>query len=564
MKVSRSRSGAVGRVLTCSRSVSGRRSFANTVASWFDTGAPGRFVPTYRDWQTSGALFQDMAGTRVTALEQAVAVDLDRSRNLALGPELWLTANVSGGWTNNGDGSYTKLAGTGNGNLGQPNLVAGRVYRMVYTIVSQTNTQGARAIMGASTIGPWGTVGKNTIDLLAQGGTIAYLNSGGAGDVVVRDISVREIPGAHRIQPTSQSRPIITARKNEYTETEFRNGVADAPARGGLISAASMTGYLGAIALGYDGVTSSYAYKQDVWLPNTPYLQSVDVEALDGLGPPVFGTGTGTGNSPLNDFALVMAGLAIGITYTVVPLGGNFYRVLGALTTGASISINTGGVIKYAANTPRLFRFTAYSRVKGFVAGRYQRVNTATDYNAGGFPVGLRYDQIDDTMPTAAPIDYSGTDKVTLCVPFRKDADAAGMAVIEHGPSVNTTVGTFALFSPDAAGPRVGAYARGAATSSSAVVTNVVAPISLVALQSADLATSSNTLEINGVPAASSATPLGGGMLSSQVSWAGSRGGASARFLGILYGELEIGNLRTANERAYLAAEFAKNLSEAL
>lgn len=192
-------------------------------------------------------------------------------------------------------------------------------------------------------------------------------------------------------QTTNTSRPVLSAKVNGFTESEFRNGVTDAPSRGGLVTASTLPGYLGAIAFGA-GV-DSYAYKQ----PPSSFLGlsvilSVIVQMTD-LGVPVVNSASGAA-----DFCLVVNG-AFATNSTVVSLGGGFYRVSSAFVHTAGYP----GVVKYSTNSARTFKVTAYDlRPASRSSLPYQRVNTSTDYDTVGFPYYIKFDGIDDHFIGAA------------------------------------------------------------------------------------------------------------------------------------------------------------------
>lgn len=192
-------------------------------------------------------------------------------------------------------------------------------------------------------------------------------------------------------QATSAARPVVSAKVNGFTESEFRNGVSDAPFRGGSVTASTLTGYLGALALG-SGV-DSYAYKTAPSNFNgISVILSVVVQMTD-LGVPIVNSSSGAA-----DFCLVVNG-GLTTNSTVVSLGGGFYRV-------SSNFVQTTlypGVVKYATNSARTFKATAYDLRPASQANLpYQRVNTATDYDITGFPNYLKLDGIDDNIVSAA------------------------------------------------------------------------------------------------------------------------------------------------------------------
>lgn len=162
-------------------------------------------------------------------------------------------------------------------------------------------------------------------------------------------------------------------RRNLFTETEFRNGTADAPTRSGSISATTLTGYAGALAFGWDGVTSAAAYKTNVTtVVGSVYFISAVVKMDDGNAP-AFGSATPSAAS--NDFAFTLANAQVAPnSYVVTDLGGGVYRV-SATATAALASINNG-IIKYTTNSSRTFKATAYQIEQASALSAYQPVST--------------------------------------------------------------------------------------------------------------------------------------------------------------------------------------------
>jgi hypothetical protein len=110
--------------------------------------------------------------------------------------------------------------------------------------------------------------------------------------------------GNHATQATTTKRPVLSRRVNVLTESEFRNGVTDAPTRAGLVTGTTMAGYSGALAFGHNGVTESYAYKSATPLNGFSAILSVVVQMTDGGVPVTTSTGADA------DFMLVINGHA--------------------------------------------------------------------------------------------------------------------------------------------------------------------------------------------------------------------------------------------------------------
>lgn len=189
-------------------------------------------------------------------------------------------------------------------------------------------------------------------------------------------------------------------RRNLLTETEFRNGLIDAPTRDGLISATTLNGYQGAIVFGHDGVTSSFAYKSISVTALTTYNISVVVEMSDGLAP-TFGSSFGSDSA--NDFVFVVAAAAVSpITYSVKNFGGTLYRVSATYTAPGAVNGITVGIVKYATNSSRTFKVSAYQLELGSTSTEYQRITDGIQDYLTYQPLPVLYQDAAGTTPVTA------------------------------------------------------------------------------------------------------------------------------------------------------------------
>ncbi|MDQ0045676.1 LysM peptidoglycan-binding domain-containing protein [Variovorax boronicumulans] len=166
------------------------------------------------------------------------------------------------------------------------------------------------------------------------------------------------------------------AGTNLFTQSEFANGVIDAPARGGAITATTMTGLGGAIRVDKDPSVITYAYKTltPPPVPGVSYTLSVIVEMEDGL-PPSFGSASVT--TAANSFGLALfMGATNPLKYVVQDMGGGRYRVsvTGVAPPAASSYF---GVLKYTGNDARAFRVSGFQVEQADVASRYTVTTTA-------------------------------------------------------------------------------------------------------------------------------------------------------------------------------------------
>jgi len=335
--------------------------------------------------------------------------------------------------------------------------------------------------------------------------------------------------GNHASQATSAKRPKYSRRVNLTTESEFRNGVTDAPVRAGLVSATTLSGYLGAIAFGHDGATSGVAYKTMTPTVGVAYVMSVVVKMDDGAAP-VFASHT----SPGNTFALVISG-GLATVSSTTSLGDGIYRVV---ASGVGASNVNFGIIKYTTNNSRTFKVTAYDiRLATDAHLPYQRVNTATDYDAdpNKFPAYLACDGVDDAMQTGN-IDFTGTDKMTVWAGFIN----LGVGTSElYGLSENPTINPAVMLRPTGGGGSsgdLGAYSRGSGPFSAVYAVGAGnPPATLLTTAESSISAPYVRLRINGTSGSQNLGNQGTGNYGNSPLYIGARAGIAACFNGRLY-----------------------------
>ncbi|SFQ19233.1 YD repeat-containing protein, partial [Variovorax sp. PDC80] len=215
------------------------------------------------------------------------------------------------------------------------------------------------------------------------------------------------------------------AGTNLLTQSEFANGVGDAPAKGGAATAASIAGFRGALRLASDPA-GSYAYKTLATTAGATYTLSVIVEMEDGL-PPSFGNAAVT--NVANSFALVMfANAANPTAYTLQNLGGGRYRVSATGVAPASPGANFG-VVKYAGNDTRALRVTGYQLEQASVAGNLTPTTTTAitaAADAKSQVTRLAYDSAGRLVYTLGPLgqleknSYDAAGRVSLVTRYAK------------------------------------------------------------------------------------------------------------------------------------------------
>ena len=365
----------------------------------------------------------------------------------------------------------------------------------------------------------------------AAGTLPVYMPGQGQIDPPVGRILDKSGRGNHAYQTTTTSRPTLSARYNLITASEFPNGVVDAPARAGLVTASTLVGFNGAIAFGHDGATTSYAYKSNS--DSFPMATLSVVVKMDDGGAPTFGSGSSASNT---DFALVIRGAAVGpSSYLITPLPNGCYRVTGSqvATSGAAGC----GVVKYSTNSSRTFRVTAFDirpANDGVGLPPYQRVVDANTYDTTGFPLYLKFDGVDDWLQTAS-VDFSGTNRMLVSAAFRKHSDASAGIVAELS-GVYTNSGSFGLLAPAGASASVAFGVTGSVTQS-AVALGIASPVSVLVSAKTDILGDEIALRVSGAVTVKSAD-LGTIGVGNYPLYIGRRGGATNAFNGRLYGLL--------------------------
>ena len=214
------------------------------------------------------------------------------------------------------------------------------------------------------TLSPLGQVEKNTYDA--------------AGRVTLVTRYAKAIDPANLgASPTvAQLDALVQAKTNLFTQSEFANGLSDAPVKAGVVSVASMTGLAGALRIAPDpNGPHSLVYKTLATVPGTTYTLSVIVEMEDGQAPAF---GNPTVNDAANSFGVIMFGGSVATNkYVVQSLGSGRYRISATAVAPAAPGLNFG-VVKYAVNDARAFRVSGFQLEQAAAAGTYVPTTTAS------------------------------------------------------------------------------------------------------------------------------------------------------------------------------------------
>ncbi len=433
----------------------------------------------------TATLFQDIAGTLpVTTPGQSVGLVLDKSRGLALGPNLVTNSSFSDGttgWTATNGSSLSSVSGnlriSYSAGAAYPNaaqnvsgLVVGRTYEI--TIVANTGSGTHPVGLNCSQFNPAVniTVATSTTTstyrtLVVATGTTSYVqifpntaSTTSSGFITVISFSVREIAGNHATQATFL--PIYGV----HPAIGLRN-VAQGSADVGNIT------YWPTTVLS-NGVTA------------TKIASGFDTDGLPYVDVRYQGTSTATFHASVYQTAQSRSTAAVGQTFTASVF---FQRIAGTATnlggitviiaeeTAPSTYINqtpSSGALSttetlvsvsrtlVSGNQVRTFFVLDFTsgvaidvtyRIKGLQLERGSS-RTAYQFNYNRFNVTqppfaqshyLFFDGVDDFLvtPTITP----GTDKVQIFAGVRKLTDLFNSVIVEHSSSINSNNGTFLI-----------------------------------------------------------------------------------------------------------------------
>ena len=207
------------------------------------------FANAFKAAFPSHTLYQDSNGeTPVTAVGEPVGLMLDKSKGLAQGPELVTNGTFDSGvngWTlREGNGTFSASSGVATLTyVSNPTswvtslsgITAGKTYTLSFNLVSASTSSVQffynHGSGGDLTVSMSNTAGTYSATFTAATSTATvFPRIYGAGNMVIDNVSVKEIQGSHATQPTSTKRPIY-ARHPEggirnllnYTE-QFDNG----------------------------------------------------------------------------------------------------------------------------------------------------------------------------------------------------------------------------------------------------------------------------------------------------------------------------------------------------
>lgn len=425
----------------------------------FSASEPGAWY----DPSDMSTLFQDSAGTvPVTAVEQPVGLMLDKSRWIALGLELvtgdsaTFTSGV-GSWAidinstiaaTNGELAVNAIAANGSAKLTLTGLKTGAAYVISCTARAGTSSAAQMTLVPSSAISTLSTSNTNLKGVFFATSSSADLRvfAGTAGTFFIDNVSVRELPGNHATQATTTKRPVLSRRVNLLTKTEQ----FDSPewSKGGVSVVAESSGGAGYLLIPSTtyathllqkpvDVTSGAAHTLSIKAKQAGYRYFYFAQLAGPTTGRIFDFGTGTYG--------VTTGT--GATYSAELLPDGFWLLSMTFTPGAGVTLVTAE----ACSSP-LSTFSAFTGdgVSGALIKDvsltlavdahlpYQRVNTATDYDADPrkFPAWWRADGVDDSL--ASSTGGGGTTGLFFSAAIRPQGSAGTARTLFSDAGTNT------------------------------------------------------------------------------------------------------------------------------
>jgi hypothetical protein len=529
-------------------------------ASLFTSGVVGAWYDP-SDYST---LFQDSAGTTpVTAVEQPVGLMLDKSQGLVLGSEVVISPlSTSGvGWSVVSN-TFVATSSTATGVVSTTGTLA-TTKRYQISFTASALSGGTCFVQNDSSVAALSkriaSAGNYTFILLGSGSSALQFQpyEGTAFSVTLSNISVKEIAGNHALQATSASRPILRARYNLLTYSEqFDNGAYTkssvtlttnaTTAPDGTTTAEKVLATFGNArhAVYPSGVTASGTCVASVYVKydNHAFFQ-------------IAGSSGGFyANFNILTGVVGTSGGARYISHAITNVGSGWYRLSVTYTNSGDgpwlqqASSASDGLLPFwtAAGTESTFIWGAQVDNASSI-GTYQRIAAATDYATAGFLPYL-YFVTDDSFGTNS-IDFTATDKMSVCAGLTKLSDSSIGTVIESSAAAGANNGTFAIYAPNSPNQYT-ARSAGTATGDVNITSGYAAPITNVLTMLGDISGDSNKLRINGTQVGQSIVDQGTGNYLSYPLYIGRRNNSSFPFEGRIYQMVVCGKTLSASELA--------------
>ena len=516
---------------------------------------------TYLLYDPQPVLYQDSAGTTpVTAVEQPVGLMLDKSQGLVLGSEL--VTGAASAYTGNGTvstvGDTITATCTTNGIYGitWASTFVSNLW-VLLTVEVVTNSASKSLLIfpnGNSTALAGGTTTGNksfiTLAPTATGLTrcpIFYINGLVGESFSIRLASIKSYAGNHASQATAASRPVLRARYNLALQSETLSNAAWS--NGNILNGTRSNGSV--------SVTNSegYAYIQQTgtYVTTVDCTISFDVTCDQTINNvPIRASGVANVYTLVN----LVAGQTQRITLTGYRPAAAYFEfgidARNVVVPGGSDA--TGYVVTFNRVDLRLSSTSASMPA-------YQRIAAATDYATAGFLPYLALDGTDDSFATNS-INFSATDKMSLCVGVTKLSDAATGFIAELSASTSANNGSFYVAAPESTSQRYSVLGRGSSApvaSQLATTTSntYLSPVTNVLTGIFNISGDSNNLRLNGTSIDTATGDQGTGNFGNYPLYIGRRNNASIPLNGNLYQLIVCGKALSASELASTEAYVA-------
>jgi hypothetical protein len=472
------------------------------------------------DWTTeyiaavgpSISAYQENTGiTPVTAPGQGAAdcvigflVDKRLGGRNALGAELApATVNFENAfWTASSatpTGNSFTTAGAGGMSTTASLVVAAKYYEVVMTLANSSTVSLRTSGAGADLVTFAAAASREVRAIINAAGTAFYIRNAAAGTTTVTALSVRELPGNHATQATTASKPVLTARYNQFVSSEDVSTASwtktECTASGNTLTGSVNTGIQRRIQ---QVVTTGTAPSKITFRLKMGTQRYVQLYAIND-------------GTPCINFDLQTGTLAtIGGSGGAITDAGNGYYDCSLTWTGSGGTVALGylvfvdslaaarGATHSTASTTLLFA-RADLRTSADAAlsiPAYQRVTDASNYDTAGFPCRIKFDGVDDSLATSS-VDFTGTDKMTVVAGIQKLSDATSGVVLELSADSGANAGSLGLLAPFLPTTGYGFRSRGTV----AAIANAgpfAAPATNVVTGVADIAADICTTRVNG------------------------------------------------------------------
>lgn len=535
----------------------------------FINGEPGQLMPV-----DPAYLYQDTAGTQpVTAPAQSVALQLDQSKGLVLGPELVTNGDFSGGttgWTLGtgvtvSDGQLHFVAAASTSAFQSLALSAGGRYLIEFDITEAVSGQ-VRVYFGAGAVavsGNYGTVGHVSFWLTCPSDQTAFYiqTQTAAPNISIDNFSIKLLPGNHDTQPTVGSRPIY----GKHPYSGYRNMLASSEDFSAAVWVKTSVTVAANATVAPDGTTTADKVIQSAALG--AHYVSQTVSGTSPLTRTLYAKNAGYNFVAMTfDNSVAKAAVFNLTTGAVTNIGGS---VTAATATSVgngwwrlsmTVSGSVGFVQDYVTQTAG-FPAETGNGVDGvyFWGAQLETGSTATTYQRTGatsgvaWPAPPSYDITEAGQPDLHYLHYNGVssfmvsptitpgiDKAQVFVGVRKLSDAADATILHHGDPTALNNGSLRLDAPGSGGVTKFQFAARGTTTATPFTTNSVfnAPTTKVVSGIDDISGENATLRIGGALVSLITTDQGTGNFLAYPIYTGRRGGATNPFNGLIYSKI--------------------------